>query len=333
MEKIKLGKGQVLHKKGEEIRRLEIVLSGALSMTDGDEVEVRLGSGAMAGAVHLPGETYAFDYVALEESTLATLEYGAEEDVVGAVTGTPAIAPAMASAGMELAGGMLDALTSVEEAAASLCKEIKYNYNDYRFLCAKLRMTPTVFPLVEALDVPAPSALSSGWEADAVRAFCEQKETLKKGFYSLDVSFCVDTVMRASEIGRRIRKDIEAATNFIRQTKEWTEDFTKTFYDVRSRVDTEERGASDDTPAISDALDVILAFSGVKSEVAEAFRKAGRTFSLHIYPNAAHGMALGNDVTAFGHPELWSSPQLASWLPAAVRWADELPVSRADPES
>lgn len=279
MEKIKLGKGRVLHKKGEEVQKLEIVLSGALSMTDGNDVDVRLGSGGVAGAIYLPGEKYAFDYVVLEESTLVVLDYGAEEDVAGAVTGTPAIAPVMASASMELTGGLLDTLAFVEESATGLCKEIKYNYNDYRFLCAKLRKDPTRFPLVEALAEPTPSALGSGWEADAIRAFNEQKEALRKGFYPLDVNFCVDTVMRASETGRRIRKDIEAATEFIRQTKEWTEDFTKTFYDVRSRVDTEERGASDDTPAITGAMDVILSFSGVKSEIADAFRKDVKRFT------------------------------------------------------
>ena len=65
MEKTKARKGQILHKKGEEVRKLEIVLSGALQMTDGGDVDVRLGSGSIAGAVYEPGDVYAFDYVAL----------------------------------------------------------------------------------------------------------------------------------------------------------------------------------------------------------------------------------------------------------------------------
>ncbi|MBR1760206.1 MAG: hypothetical protein IJ741_03400, partial [Schwartzia sp.] len=69
MEKMTVGKGQVLHKKGEEVRKLEIVLSGALAMTDGGEVDIRLGSGSVAGAVYEPGEPYAFDCVVREDST------------------------------------------------------------------------------------------------------------------------------------------------------------------------------------------------------------------------------------------------------------------------
>ena len=61
MEKAQVRKGQILHKKGDEVHKLEIVLSGALTITDGGDVNVRLGSGSIAGAVYLPGDTYSFD--------------------------------------------------------------------------------------------------------------------------------------------------------------------------------------------------------------------------------------------------------------------------------
>jgi len=85
MEKMTVKKGQVLHRKGEAVQKLEIVHSGVLAMTDGNEVEVHLGSGTVAGAIYLPGEKYAFDYVACEDSTLMTLNYQTEEDIAEAV--------------------------------------------------------------------------------------------------------------------------------------------------------------------------------------------------------------------------------------------------------
>ena len=273
MEKAKVRKGQVLHKKGDEVSKLEIVLSGALQMTDGSEVDVRLSSGSVAGAIYLPGDTYSFDYVAAEDSTLAVLDYTTPEDLAESVTGMVAIAPAMAAASMEHTKGLLDALASVEEAASTLCKDLKYNYNDYKFLCAKVKMPPAQFVFVEVLAEPESSGLASGWEADVVRAFCGQAPALRKMFYPLEPSFCVEAVMRSAETGRRVRKEMETITAFIRDTKARTADFVKAFYDVKSRVDTGERGASDDTPAITDALDVILAFADVKPEIEEAFRR------------------------------------------------------------
>ncbi|MBO5514559.1 MAG: cyclic nucleotide-binding domain-containing protein [Schwartzia sp.] len=273
MEKATVRKGQILHKKGEEVSKLEIVLSGALRMTDGGDVDVRLGSGTVAGAIYLPGDTYAFDYVAEEDATLAVLDYTAETDVAEAVTGTVTIAPAMAAASMEHTKGLLDALASVEETATTLCKDLKYNYNDYKFLCAKVKLPPSQFIYVEVLTEPENSGLASGWEAEVIRAFCGQAPALKKMFYPLEPGFCVEAVMRASEMGRKVRKELESLAAFIRDTKARTADFVKAFYDVKSRVDTGERGASDDTPAISNALDAILAFADVKPEIEETFRK------------------------------------------------------------
>ena len=273
MEKATVRKGQILHKKGEEVSKLEIVLSGALRMTDGGDVDVRLGSGTVAGAIYLPGDTYAFDYVAEEDATLAVLDYTTETDVAEAVTGTVTIAPAMAAASMEHTKGLLDALVSVEETATTLCKDLKYNYNDYKFLCAKVKLPPSQFIFVEALTEPENSGLASGWEAEVIRAFCGQAPALKKMFYPLEPGFCVEAVMRASEMGRKVRKELESLAAFIRDTKARTADFVKAFYDVKSRVDTGERGASDDTPAITDALDAILAFADVKPEIEETFRK------------------------------------------------------------
>ena len=273
MEKATVRKGQILHKKGEEVSKLEIVLSGALRMTDGGDVDVRLGSGTVAGAIYLPGDTYAFDYVAEEDATLAVLDYTTETDVAEAVTGTVTIAPAMAAASMEHTKGLLDALASVEETATTLCKDLKYNYNDYKFLCAKVKLPPSQFIFVEALTEPENSGLASGWEAEVIRAFCGQAPALKKMFYPLEPGFCVEAVMRASEMGRKVRKELESLAAFIRDTKARTADFVKAFYDVKSRVDTGERGASDDTPAITDALDAILAFADVKPEIEETFRK------------------------------------------------------------
>ncbi|MCR5652243.1 MAG: hypothetical protein K6F88_00415 [Ruminococcus sp.] len=278
MEKIKIEKGHVLHKKGDEVKNLEIVLSGALVMTDGDSVDVRLSGGGIAGAIYLPGDIYSFDYVALEESTLLVMDYLSEDDIAEAVSGTPAIAPVMAAAGMEFASGILDALDATSQAASDFCKEIKYNYNDYKFMCVKLDRTPEQFSFVEQLPVPDAPEILSGWEAEVCRTYCDQRSSLEQSFYPLNVSFCVETVMRACASGRRIRKDLESAADFLAWMKSGTADFVNAFYDVKSRVDTETRGSSGEVPAIENALDVIVAFSGVPTDVADTFRKDIKQF-------------------------------------------------------
>lgn len=57
--------------------------------------------------------------------------------------------------------------------------------------------------------------------------------------------------------------------------------------------------------------------------LADSYRKAGKTFELHIYNGAPHGIGLGNDITSFGKPEK-DSPSLASWVDLSVLWMRQI---------
>lgn len=57
--------------------------------------------------------------------------------------------------------------------------------------------------------------------------------------------------------------------------------------------------------------------------VAKAYAEAGLQFEMHIYPDAPHGVALGNPITA-GHNEKWNNPAIAEWVRTAAAWADSL---------
>lgn len=55
--------------------------------------------------------------------------------------------------------------------------------------------------------------------------------------------------------------------------------------------------------------------------LAEAYADAGRTFELHIYPDAPHGAALGNKITWCGN-EKHNNPAIAKWVENAAAWAE-----------
>lgn len=57
--------------------------------------------------------------------------------------------------------------------------------------------------------------------------------------------------------------------------------------------------------------------------LAEAFADKGITFELHVYPDAPHGVALGNKITKCG-VEKWENPQIAKWVENAACWAENL---------
>ncbi len=57
--------------------------------------------------------------------------------------------------------------------------------------------------------------------------------------------------------------------------------------------------------------------------LADAYRKAGRKFEMHIFYDAPHGIALGNDITSLGM-KIYDQPSLASWIDQSILWMKQI---------
>lgn len=57
--------------------------------------------------------------------------------------------------------------------------------------------------------------------------------------------------------------------------------------------------------------------------LADAYARAGVPFEMHIYPDAPHGIALGNAITKCSQ-EKWKNPAIAKWVNHAVEWMDKI---------
>ena len=110
MGKYDVTKGQVLHRKGEAIEHLDLLLKGSVSIQSDDEVAVQADHGTILGAFLPAGEPYPYTCTAREDGTLFSYDYSSEEDLVTAIKATPAIAPVMASASAALLNELIDVL-------------------------------------------------------------------------------------------------------------------------------------------------------------------------------------------------------------------------------
>ena len=57
--------------------------------------------------------------------------------------------------------------------------------------------------------------------------------------------------------------------------------------------------------------------------LAQAYKEANLSMELHIYPDAPHGVALGNAITGCGNPK-WENPSIAQWVRSAAFWANSV---------
>ena len=58
-------------------------------------------------------------------------------------------------------------------------------------------------------------------------------------------------------------------------------------------------------------------------DLARAYAEAGMTFELHIYPDAPHGVALGNEITNNNVPK-YVDTSIAKWIENAAYWAEKI---------
>ncbi len=87
---------------------------------------------------------------------------------------------------------------------------------------------------------------------------------------------------------------------------------------IEQHVDADSAPAFIMHTANDQLVDVRNAFT-----VATAYSLAGVPFELHIYPDAPHGVALGNQITAGTTPK-FNNSAIAEWVRLAANWTESL---------
>lgn len=278
MGKVKISKGQVLHRRADKVENLEIILNGSVSITDGGDITIQASQGAILGAFHKNGEPYRYDYAASEDSTLFVYEYSCEDDLVSAMKASSAILPVVASANMALLNEFLDVLFALHESGCTLHSKLKTEYEAYRDICAKLMVSPEQYSSIEELALPEEPALASSWQAALCRAYAEQDTLLRKGYYAADINFCIGCIMQAAVIMRSIQQQLESAAAYIQDTKVTAEEFVREYHGQKAKLENANRkeameAGSSEIPSIEHAMDTILSFAEVDRDRAETFRQ------------------------------------------------------------
>lgn len=282
MKKIDIPKGHVLHSRGEAVQSLEVILRGNI-MLRSDENMISAGSGTMLGAFCQNGDEYGCDYTADEDCTLLVYDYHTSDDIADIMKSMPSVAPAISSASIVLLNRILDRLSLLYKKVCSICSGLRADLEDYGDICAELGMIPSTFEYIEGLKEPSEPVILSYWQADLCRSYLSKDEFLRKNFYTADIVFCIGTVMHAAVMARKIGTEYDALTRFIEGVREETADFIKEYHVQKSKLENSKRlkaaNGGGKLPAITNALETILAFSDVDSETAEAFKRDIRQFT------------------------------------------------------
>ncbi len=283
MGKVDVTKGQVFHRKGDPVKDIAIVLKGSFSLEDGADIILSAGNGSILGAFYPSEGTYHYNYTAAEDCTLFVYDYNDEDDLVTAISATPAIAPVMASASIALLSSMVDTLDGLYEKAINLCDSLKNDYSDYKNICTTLMIPPQQFDHVNRLQAPEKPSMLTGWQTAFIHTCLNRLDMLRKDYFPADVNFCIGTIMLAAQMAQNIHPQFDFITAFIQNTHAATDDFTSEYRTQKAKLDEAHRqeameAGSGNIPKITDALHTIVSFAGLGRDIADALAKDIRLF-------------------------------------------------------
>ena len=283
MGKLDIAKGQFLHRKGDTVSDIAIILKGSFTISDGADINLPVGNGTILGAFHPAGGTYRYNFQAAEDSTLFVYDYTDEDDLAAAITATPTIAPVMVSASVNFLNQLADTLSELYDTGCKLCRDAKANYSDYKNICARLMVPPKMFEGINVLVPPEKPDILDSWQMSLCRAALDKNDLLRKECYPADIHFCVGVIMLSAQMARIIQLEIDKSQTFIQQIKNDTDDFMREYHSQKSKFDDAARqealeSGSGSLPQIKNALTTILAFAETNRDIGDAFGRDIRAF-------------------------------------------------------
>ena len=271
---VKLEKGEILHKAGTDIvETVEVLVKGSIKISN-QFTSITLSVGSFIGIVETPGTPYNYTIEALEESSVYSYPFDSQDDIPNVVRSNPKIAPILAAQSVETAYKCCDIFEKEFEDAQAEYEQIISDYNDYPALCIKVGEVAKSFPEIDEIIAPEKSDNIKDWSFDFVRGLKAQEASLKKTLYPLNIEIATGVVMSAYTIYRKISEESKLLSEYRNTLKKKTSSFANAMKAINAKVnDLDNNGGEGGSVTIVNALNTILEYSGVPSEIAVKFEE------------------------------------------------------------
>ncbi len=278
---LKLEKGQVLHKSGQDIvSTIEVLVKGSLKISN-NYSSITAGVGAFIGIVETPGKPYVYNIEALEESAVYSYPFESEADIPKVVRSNPKIAPILAGQSVETAATVCAVYEKEYDDALRQYEQIIADYADYPKLCIKVGEVPKPFPEIEELTPPEKGDKVPEWAISYVTSLKENDTALKKSIYPLSVEIAVGMVMTMFTIYSTISKEVQGINDYRKALTKKAANFSANMKMINARLGDMERASAGDgtaTVTVVNALSTILAYSNVSPEIGSLFEEQINAF-------------------------------------------------------
>ncbi|SFU36978.1 hypothetical protein [Butyrivibrio sp. M55] len=271
---VTLTKGQIVHKAmSDTVGTLEILVKGKIRATD-QFTSFVINVGGIIGLVESPSKEYQYTYEALEDASVYTYPYEGTDDILAMLRCNEKITSVLASQSVFITHELFSEYERLFESALFEFKKVKSDYADYPELCIRAGEVPTKFEMLDLIVPPVKNNMLSSWEYGYYKSLKEHEAALGKSYYALSQDIAIGTIMIAEKNQKLISVSTKFLTAYKKQLSRNTSDFTTTLKMIHAKIENNEKATegNENDPVITNALAVILTYSGVDSELSAKFQ-------------------------------------------------------------
>ncbi len=263
---IDVAKGDILHRIGDRVGTLDIILKGNVKIS-APVGSITLSNGGILGITEAPGDSYSHEYVALEDTSLYVSPYKTPQDISKVILSNPKISNILASTAVKTVCDVYDFYQTLLTEADTFFHFIKKNYEDYTNLCGRFSVPLQSFVNIEELEAFSSEDEVPSWLADYYHALKAVPSALRKEFYSSDPMVCVGTILQAVQAIELLSSSSEQIADYMYETTSFLiNEVGGDFFDLYSNLvfKSSQNPFNDTTPIEAAVSKLIISLEGNK---------------------------------------------------------------------
>ncbi|WP_026494810.1 cyclic nucleotide-binding domain-containing protein [Butyrivibrio sp. WCD3002] len=277
---VNLKANEIIHKKGDTVETIEIVVKGKVCVTiDGESITVEVGG--ILGAAEHPGKKYAFTYTSMEESAVYSYPYSSQDDLYKVVSSNPKISPILAAQTIKIIVSSIDKYNDDYDKICAEIEQIKKDAQEYPVMAISVGQEVEHFPEIENVNPPEKVSALSEWQEKFYRTMASKEDLLKKYCYGLSADIANGMILYSIQaLSFNAACRLELAEYYENMTKQVAK-FKSTMQLVRAKANDMKRNGTEGQATdidIKDALNTILQYADADEKATANFREIIKEF-------------------------------------------------------
>ena len=238
MTALELKKGEHLVRKGEATKAIYIVLRGTVHLKT-EYNQITLGSGSVLGFMLGLSEEYVCDYIAAEDSLIASYKYESPRDYKPIFKEQPKYCYAFLHAAVMQYRTIYDTYKALCDASKEIADFVAMQLGEYELYCSQDHFEQKEVGVSVLGNVLEPEPIKP-WELDYFTELLNVPEKEMRAFYAEKEDLTIGMLIQIAEMMTRMIANMDALTEYMQKAKELMlcedDDLLEIWYDLAMKT-------------------------------------------------------------------------------------------------